>query len=47
MSQNVWRLSGELAVGAGVADIIWLGLAELNAEELAAAQLLAVGNRCP
>ena len=46
-NQNVWRLSGELPVGSGVADIIRLGLAELNAEELAAAQLLAVGEPLP
>jgi DNA-binding CsgD family transcriptional regulator len=45
--QYVWRLTGELPVGAGVADIIRLGLSELNAEELAAAQLLAVGEPLP
>jgi DNA-binding CsgD family transcriptional regulator len=46
-SQNVWRLSGELPVGGGVADIIRLGLGELNREELSAAQLLAVGEPLP
>ena len=46
-NHSVWRLRGELPVGAGVADIIRLGLAELNAEELAAAQLLAVGEPLP
>jgi DNA-binding CsgD family transcriptional regulator len=46
-SQQVWRLTGELPVGAGAADIIRSGLAELSAPELAAAQVLAVGEPLP
>jgi DNA-binding CsgD family transcriptional regulator len=46
-SQQVWRLAGELPVGAAAADIIRSGLAELSAPQLAAAQLLAVGEPLP
>jgi DNA-binding CsgD family transcriptional regulator len=42
-SQQVWRLAGELPVGAGASDIIRSSLTELSPPELAAAQLLAVG----
>lgn len=41
--QGVWRLVGDLPVGAGVADVIRAGLAELTPDEFGAAQLLAVG----
>jgi DNA-binding CsgD family transcriptional regulator len=46
-SQKVWRLAGELPVGAGAADIIRSVLAELSTPELAAAQMLAVGEPLP
>jgi DNA-binding CsgD family transcriptional regulator len=46
-SQQVWRLAGELPVGSGAADIIRSGLTELSPPELAAAQLLAVGEPLP
>lgn len=42
-SHEVWRLAGELPVGAGVADLIRGSLAELDTDELDAAQLLAIG----
>jgi hypothetical protein len=46
-SQRVWRVAGDLPVGAGAADMIRGSLAELDAEELAAAQLIAVGEPLP
>jgi len=46
-SQQVWRLAGDLPVGAGAADLIRGSLAELKPEELAAAQLISVGEPLP
>jgi DNA-binding CsgD family transcriptional regulator len=43
-SQQVWRLAGELPIGTGAADVIRASLAELDSDELRAAQLLAVGD---
>lgn len=42
-SQQVWRLAGELPVGAGAADMIRSNLVTLTPAEVGAAQLLAVG----
>ena len=46
-SQRLWRLAGDLPVGAGVADMIRSSLAKLDAEELAATQLIAIGEPLP
>jgi DNA-binding CsgD family transcriptional regulator len=42
-SHEVWRLAGELPVGAGAADLIRGNLAGLDRNELRAVQLLAIG----
>ncbi|MEP6559600.1 MAG: LuxR C-terminal-related transcriptional regulator [Nakamurella sp.] len=42
-SHHLWRLSGELPVGNGVADLIRVALADLTEQELTASQLLALG----
>lgn len=42
-SQEVWRLAGELPVGAAAADIIRATLDSLDEPELEAARLLAIG----
>ncbi len=41
-SHEVWRLVGELPVGAGVAELIRRGLDVLNADELHAVEMLAM-----
>jgi DNA-binding CsgD family transcriptional regulator len=42
-NHEVWRLAGDLPIGAGAADVIRANLAGLKPDELRAAQLLAVG----
>jgi len=42
-SHEVWRLADKLPVGAGATDLIRSNLAGLDADELHAAQLLAIG----
>ena len=42
-NRQVWRLTGDLPIGAGAADMIRGSLAGLDAGELNAAQLLSVG----
>lgn len=41
-SHEVWRLEGELPVGAGVAELIRGGLIDFDADELQAVELLAI-----
>ena len=42
-SGRVWTLAGDLTVGVGVANMIRAGLAELDGDQLEAAQLIAIG----
>jgi DNA-binding CsgD family transcriptional regulator len=42
-SHKVWRLAGELPIGAGATDLIRRSLSGLDGDELRAVQLLAIG----
>jgi DNA-binding CsgD family transcriptional regulator len=41
-SHELWRLDGELPVGAGVAELIRAGLTDFDADEMQAVELLAI-----